>query len=115
MSQQCIDAEFELLKAELADSEVNPVLQKMCAREIREFCDKAHDGSGGMVTCLQDAKEKEGFGLPCLQVITKVIRLQNLDSRLNPNLEKFCSSDINVLCFWLASHSTRYPKPSPKS
>lgn len=98
VSQECVEAEFNLKKDELTDIKVNPLLQRACRNEITAFCSSSADEEGSVIACLEDSVEKEGFGTACRAKVQKEVVISNLDYRLNPKLVHNCKQDVDKFC-----------------
>ncbi|XP_011202918.2 Golgi apparatus protein 1 isoform X1 [Bactrocera dorsalis] len=87
------------------DYRFNPSLQLACGKNIDRYCSHIvataqpnEELNGLVVQCLKDKFRESRLDYNCTQEMIKVLQEQALNYQLNPLLQNFCKSEIEVLC-----------------
>ncbi|XP_037933089.1 Golgi apparatus protein 1 isoform X2 [Teleopsis dalmanni] len=87
------------------DFRFNPKLQQACGQNIDRYCSDIiataqpnEELNGKVIHCLKDKFRESRLDHDCAQEMIKILQEQALNYKLNPLLQNFCKSEIEVLC-----------------
>jgi golgi apparatus protein 1 len=86
---------FELLQMS-ENIKFDPELQRSCAGDIENFCDKSKTGDGQVIECLRN-KENE-LSRPCYKMLFKREKINLIDQNSDYALMKKCKNAIQTYC-----------------